>query len=464
MADGGESIGRDVFVLGAGFSRAISGAMPLTDELGNATLARLDLTDRRRAPVRSFARGRFEEWLSYLSEPQPHFPEDRVLEARALLVRVTRMMREVLAECQLEALSSEPPQWFGEFLSLVHTRRAIVITLNYDNLIECGVETFSLPLRPNAHVTEEDILRGLPAAANAIEMAQSDFVHFSAPSAYTMSRDPSATFELLKLHGSLSWYWSSGDQTGLSIQRWNLPGKFNVLYGEDVEARNRYLFGREPYVVPPAATKSSYLSDPLIRELWRRAARALASASRIVLVGYSVPQADQSLGGMIAEAIRGRQVELEVVDLKPRGPVARLRRLGGSDRKIASTSGDIAVGQWTALERDRVSSTLIERLRSGGELMGTELLYVAQPMTSEIVEVIREDEDAVIVPRVSGAASRSINTQALLDRLPGAKRLVVQDGDARVPILDVTIARQPNKPAGNFDIVELIPALPKRWS
>lgn len=165
---------------------------------------------------------------------------------------------------------------------------------------------------------------------------------------------------------------------------------------------------------------------------------------------------------MIAEAISGRQIELEVVGTKPRGPVARLRRLGGSGRKVGSTRGDNPVGEWTTEDRDRVSGALLARLQNDGELIGTELLYVDRPMASEIVDVVREDGDIVIVPQTAGAASRSINAQKLLDCLPGAKRLVVQDGDARVPILDVMISRQPNKPTGSFDIVELIPALPKR--
>jgi hypothetical protein len=62
---------RVVIVLGAGFSRAVYRPCPLTDGLGEAVRARLSPADGAKLPPGEFADGRFEEWLSYLSEPQP---------------------------------------------------------------------------------------------------------------------------------------------------------------------------------------------------------------------------------------------------------------------------------------------------------------------------------------------------------------------------------------------------------
>ena len=75
----------DVFILGAGFSPAISGLMPLTDELGDACLAFNDLHNARGVP-RKFRGGRFETWLSSIAEPQPYQSEPRNLENQALLL------------------------------------------------------------------------------------------------------------------------------------------------------------------------------------------------------------------------------------------------------------------------------------------------------------------------------------------------------------------------------------------
>ena len=95
-------------------------------------------------PPGEFKDGRFEEWLSYLSEPQPHLDPEGVAGAALLALRVTRLICEVLSELQTRALSAEVDGWFYEFLSVLHVLRGQVITLNYDNFVECGVHTLGL--------------------------------------------------------------------------------------------------------------------------------------------------------------------------------------------------------------------------------------------------------------------------------------------------------------------------------
>ena len=87
------------------------------------------------------------------------------------------------------------------------------------------------------------------------------------------------SFRLLKLHGSLSWYWSPGDATGATLQRWRLPGTFGHPIEDEAEDRRRVLPGRVPFIVPPAALKSEHLKSPIVRELWRRADESFRQAS-----------------------------------------------------------------------------------------------------------------------------------------------------------------------------------------
>jgi hypothetical protein len=54
-------LGPDVVVLGAGFSKAISTALPTTDELGEEVRERLTIADRARLSAAPFTNGRFEE-------------------------------------------------------------------------------------------------------------------------------------------------------------------------------------------------------------------------------------------------------------------------------------------------------------------------------------------------------------------------------------------------------------------
>ena len=57
-------IGEHVVILGAGFSRAVSAGMPLTDELGNAALELVQPEGSRPKGLRFGSQLTFESWLS----------------------------------------------------------------------------------------------------------------------------------------------------------------------------------------------------------------------------------------------------------------------------------------------------------------------------------------------------------------------------------------------------------------
>jgi len=55
----------------------------------------------------------------------------------------------VLEEAQEQALADEAPVWLYELLSVLHYRRCSVISLNYDTLIEVGINSMHLGSRRN---------------------------------------------------------------------------------------------------------------------------------------------------------------------------------------------------------------------------------------------------------------------------------------------------------------------------
>jgi len=304
---------REVFILGAGFSRALSTRMPLTDELGNACLALNDLRGAHGVPAK-FTGGRFETWLSSIAEPQPYLPEPSNLENQVLFVKFSDAIGKVLGLRMHEVLSGPPPTWHVKFVTAAHVRRATVITFNYDTLVECAVDYRSiwLPGLPEpvewTEVTGD--VPGWPAGANRV------------------GASPVETFRLLKLHGSLNWFWTPGDVTGLSVARRLLPGTFNAPQRYTEDDRRRQLPARVPFVVPPSATKSSYYQNRLVRELWIQAGEALEAASHVSLVGYSLPLTDLTVSNMLNRALGGSEVFVHVVDLDPEPIVVRLGALG----------------------------------------------------------------------------------------------------------------------------------------
>jgi len=90
-------------------------------------------------------------------------------------------------------------------------------------------------------------------------------------------RRPLTRFRLLKLHGSLNWYWNPGDESGASVARRDLPGVYGTPLHYTDDDRRRQLPGRGPLIVPPSATKSLYYRNPITREMWQQAALAQPS-------------------------------------------------------------------------------------------------------------------------------------------------------------------------------------------
>ncbi len=133
----------EVFILGAGFSRAISLHLPLTDELGNLVLER-DPESLGRTDARShFENGTFETWLSRRAEPQPYLTAAQTLANQAIFARGTNLVAEVLDKRVSQAVSTVMPTWLGELVSLWHLRESNILTFNYDTLVECAFETMA---------------------------------------------------------------------------------------------------------------------------------------------------------------------------------------------------------------------------------------------------------------------------------------------------------------------------------
>jgi hypothetical protein len=443
-SDDVSTLPKDVVILGAGFSHALNDPFPLTDKLGELVRSRLSAEDRAKIPPGEFEDGRFEEWLSYLSERQPHLDPEGVAEAALLAMRVTRVICEILSELQTEALSAEPDGWFYEFLSVLHVLRAQVITLNYDNFVESGVHTLGLQSPSwvgSMTVCEDDILAGLPPCA--------DFPGWNFQSAdqttidgvpVTVAKRRSNTFKLWKLHGSLSWYWLPDGGGNSTLQRWRLPGVFGELWDPVEHQRHQELPSHEVFVVPPAALKGQRLREPVARELWHRAAEAIKSTERLVLIGYSVPQADHSVMGMLSEGLQGRDVRVEVVNPCPDKVVARLERLGVPADAIAPINGKDCIARWSAAEVKRLARQAINSLKSDPRLTGEVVMFSAGPRVDRFNRLdppadVSSPLTLHVVPN-GQTCVRPVMYSDLRDAVGSATECVIETDGRILPVID----------------------------
>jgi hypothetical protein len=282
-----------VFILGAGFSKAINERMPLLSELGKHV--RSDLESKGvNIGSELDAIEDVEQWLTLLAEPTPWLGASDRARNTALFIDVSWAIYNVVMAMQVEASINSPPDWLIPLVRHWHDTEATVITFNYDYLVELaylgampaggtfwGSDVYAIPVSPA-------VLRIGGAGRQIVE-----------------------TFDLLKLHGSLDWWYSGPDAEQADPIYWlGWTGRFN----EGTEplwpqfGHNRLTADKVPMLIPPAATKSPFYRNKLLAAQWSKAAEALGKAEELVLMGYSAPATDLTVSTLIATQFKGEAI------------------------------------------------------------------------------------------------------------------------------------------------------------
>ncbi|QIZ99427.1 SIR2 family protein [Leifsonia sp. PS1209] len=335
---------RDVWLLGAGFSRAASSAMPLTDELGTDALEEL----RKRRPNLSFtaphfsAEGlTFEAWLTWLAERQPYEDESEAFAQLAIFTAVQATIADVLRQRETRA-ATHMASWFDAFIDLAHHAETAIITLNYDTLVEQGL--YGRGYRDEREYLQPmDAIVGFPNGRGMFMAVPQGFV-----------RHP--TLRVYKLHGSTDWHYFPGDTSGATLDR------VEVSPGRELEDLVPVIGGRSPFIVPPTSTKSRYFDNPKTRFLWREARRELDEAHRVVLIGYSLPLTDTNLASLLARALSESKSDVLIVNPDASEVARRLQALGVDSSRIQTLGGMTCVGEFVEREVKETSRRLAASL------------------------------------------------------------------------------------------------------
>ena len=284
--------GRDVFILGAGFSKAIADQMPTMVELGVEVRQRLaEATDLASAIPESLG-DNIELWMTYLSQPQPWLREPELDLHRSLGGRVRESIAAVIEERTVLASETRPPEWLRRLILAWHQREAIVITLNYGTLLE------------NAS-------RDLRVAENKSVLKPGDiyppyFANIASRSgAGLWSAENDRTFRLLKLHGSVNWHYSGRDDFhGETIFFSDVPefgpARDEVARDAATQRLREMAADKETLLIPPVAEKTTYFNNETVRGLWKDAAAALQNADALYIIGYSLPISDLGMRFFLA--------------------------------------------------------------------------------------------------------------------------------------------------------------------
>jgi len=158
-------------------------------------------------------------------------------------------------------------------------RRDTIITFNYDTVVEDSLDGLGVPFSYGAgnfigRTTREGLRRAQPARDSTL---------------------------VLKLHGSVNWCAPDLALTKLSDMELDVVSNLDRMaaaYESYSSLRER---GHTPILVAPTWQKA--LSGPL-SVVWDEAVAALQTATRVIILGYSIPTTDQHFRYLLAAGLQ----------------------------------------------------------------------------------------------------------------------------------------------------------------
>src|SRR4030095_12783889 len=117
----------------------------------------------------------------------------------------------------------------------------------------------------------------------------------------------------LKLHGSLNWlYCPRCDELDVTLQK---SGAMKILNDPAAgRCRGAYCTSRYEAVLVGPSLEQRY-ENRILSDSWTLAEQALAKADRLVVIGYSLPEADYLIRALLARHFSRRSERVTVVDI-----------------------------------------------------------------------------------------------------------------------------------------------------
>lgn len=279
-----------LFIIGSGFSKAVSSRMPTVRDLGKEVMS---IVQSAYADIGAYERLAEdpEALITYLATAMPWKRPEETLTDRAAFISVTRRIAEYIGECEEQAFREDLPEWATQFVEYLHREAATAVTLNYDTILE----RLSRKLRAdenNSEIHTGDLYR-MPLAP------------WWSRTAGGFASSPQRTYQLLKLHGSINWYFS-GDEAVPGEQVYYIPvdSSSPMTDGDrNKDFLDINMLDLVPLIIPPVAEKTPFYRSHLVSTLWRKFRKNVQEAAEIYCVGYSLPKTDLTMRLFLSTAV-----------------------------------------------------------------------------------------------------------------------------------------------------------------
>lgn len=302
-----------VVLLGAGFSRAVSGGeMPLMNDFFGR------LRRRRHKQLYDFLSDRYgsaehaniEEALQEMNDLESAPFRDRSPTCRKWTDRMPEVRTQLgtYAIKRLSSASYSTCHWAARLLRTANSTTT-VITTNYDNLAE--------RILSNRHGV---VHRSSRTNCHHCRMCRM-LTHECECEPAKFRWSPTWQGCLLKLHGSVAWSMCRNPQ----CQQCGC-----IVPDSHCRPRDLWKCGccssrSEPVLVLPTRHKD-FGEYPEIKRMWTAALHALSEAKSLLVFGFSFPASDSQITRMLAEAANERKTlrRIGVIDVDPEPVIQRI--------------------------------------------------------------------------------------------------------------------------------------------
>jgi hypothetical protein len=323
---------KEIYILGAGFTKAFADSAPLlidhydTHEVRNFdafpyTHAILEQERNRRKDGKI----NLERLMTRLAGGMPY---DWMSGEQDLLRGLLSTLKRSLLEKLGRAKTAANVHWddLKRFATHCRDKHIHCITFNYDDFLDTALFQTRDPSLLNSPSLDWHPNWGYGffcnSSAAAVGIPQG--VEQRASPHRDADQRPLMSMSLIKLHGSVNWRIRHGHPTPHAADAithfedwWTIP-----QYGGDLEKHRTFLIplvdpylDPEPFIVPPVLTKSDLVEQPVLRVLWSRAFKLLKDATKVTFVGYSLPVTDIAAATLFCESLADLKfTDVTVVD------------------------------------------------------------------------------------------------------------------------------------------------------
>jgi hypothetical protein len=311
---------RTVYFLGAGATRADFPDMPLMDDLLDEiirTRSADDLLlqflddifdgDRLGPAAEVRARPRIDDIFTLIDASLAGRAPSPAGRSRELLVETRRHLIASIGRVIAKNIGEGHGRTATKFARALPESTSTIISTNYDVVMDNAL----LERRPK-NVNYGVSVRAAVYRQNELREGRFDEMHHYRPIPGSRETIRRGGIPLLKLNGSLNWlYCPRCDELDIT-----LPQSKGALAILDEPRLGRCSQGActslcESVLVGPSLEQR--YEHRVLRDTWARAERALQAAGALVLIGYSLPDADYLIRAMLARAFAHRSRDVTVV-------------------------------------------------------------------------------------------------------------------------------------------------------